>query len=71
MQNSIEIEQKHKKNTGNTGNNRYILIDLSYYNIPSIANVLFGYLVYCLFVQLGYGLESAIVMNAFKYLNRL
>jgi hypothetical protein len=53
------------------GKSRFVLIDLSPYHIDSIASVLFGYAVWCLLVQMGYGWESLVVTNAFKYLENL
>jgi hypothetical protein len=65
MENCTENKQKHMKiNRKNNRNYRYILIDLSAYNVQSIANVLFGYGVYCLLVELMF--SNSLV--AFKYL---
>jgi hypothetical protein len=50
---------------------RITVIDLRKYNVQSIASVLFGFGVYCLLVQMGYGFESVLVTNAFKYIERL
>jgi hypothetical protein len=76
MENCTENKQKHMKINRNykrksNRNYRYILIDLSAYNIQSIANVLLGYGVYLLFSSINLGFESMATVNAFKYLNRM
>jgi type III secretory pathway component EscR len=79
MENCTDIKQKHmeinrnkkENNTELKRNYRYILIDLSAYNMQSIANALLGYGIYLLFSSIDLGFESMITVNAFKYLNRM